>query len=303
MEYNVTYEDLITFDEQTEESVGLKITGTAFKVGKIASKKVVIPRDALSDITQTLLGSPILTDHSHSVRDVVGRGKKSWAEGDLVKFSGQMLDDVIDDKIKKRLISKVSIGLHADEIQKQDIEGETWSILKGVKAREISLVVFPAIPSAQFEPSFEFFEVEADEDHPVDTQLTEIDFLAMEEYLVANGKIVMDRADFDAIQSELSEKSAEYERISKQFWMLSNCDESFIENTLDKIDTLTLDQIQFLWGVYQDMSRNNGAQGIAYNEEDSTSVFDMVKEEFGFFLPYLILKRSKRIKKASFYCS
>ena len=32
-------------------------------------------------------------------------------------------------------------------------------------------------------------------------------------------------------------------------------------------------------------------------------IIDMVKEEFGFFLPYLILKRSKRIKKASFYCS
>ncbi|KKM00177.1 hypothetical protein LCGC14_1807010 [marine sediment metagenome] len=26
----------------------------------------------------------------------------------------------------------------------------------------------------------------------------------------------------------------------------------------------------------------------------------MVKEEFGFFLPYLILKKSKRIKKVSF---
>ncbi|KKL88516.1 hypothetical protein LCGC14_1923940 [marine sediment metagenome] len=29
-------------------------------------------------------------------------------------------------------------------------------------------------------------------------------------------------------------------------------------------------------------------------------IIDMVKEEFGFFLPYLILKRSKRIKKVSF---
>jgi hypothetical protein len=53
MKYNVTYKDIITFDEQTEESEGLKISGVAFKVGKIASKKIVIPRLALSDITRT----------------------------------------------------------------------------------------------------------------------------------------------------------------------------------------------------------------------------------------------------------
>ncbi|GAH57975.1 unnamed protein product [marine sediment metagenome] len=30
------------------------------------------------------------------------------------------------------------------------------------------------------------------------------------------------------------------------------------------------------------------------------SIIDLVREEFGYFLPYLILKRSKRIKKVRF---
>ena len=31
-----------------------------------------------------------------------------------------------------------------------------------------------------------------------------------------------------------------------------------------------------------------------------SSIIDLVREEFGYFLPYLILKRSKRIKKVRF---
>ena len=100
---------------------------------------------------------------------------------------------------------------------------------------------------------------------------------ALKAVLVARGKIVMDRADFEAIQNELVEKCVEYERLSKQSWMLANCDEAFNANTLDRVDTLTLDQIQFLWGAYQD-TRNIGAQGVAYNEEDRGSVSD-VKED------------------------
>ena len=88
----------------------------------------------------------------------------------------------------------------------------------------------------------------------------------------------MDRADFEAIQNELAVKRAEYERISKQLWMLSNCDETFNENTLNKLDTLTMDQIRFLWGAYQDMSHNIGTQGVAYNEDNRGTV-NNVKED------------------------
>jgi len=89
---------------------------------------------------------------------------------------------------------------------------------------------------------------------------------------------VMDRANFEAIQNELVEKRAQYERISKQLWLLTNCDEAFYENTLGKMDRLSLDQIQFLWGAYQDMSRNIGLQGVVADDSQVAS-FGTAKED------------------------
>ncbi len=76
------------------------------------------------------------------------------------------------------------------------------------------------------------------------------------------------RDNFDAIQNELEDTRAENESLSKQLWMLSNCDETFNENTLDKINSLNLDQIQFLWSVYKGLTHNLGAQGVVSDEED-----------------------------------
>ena len=41
---------------------------------------------------------------------------------------------------------------------------------------------------------------------------------------------------------------------------------------------LTLGQIQFLWGAYQDISRNVGAQGVVANDSQVTS-FGTAKED------------------------
>ena len=277
MRFEAVYSDILEFEE-SEQSESLKIKGTAFRSGPIKSKRVFIPRNELKAITETLTGSVILTDHSTSVRDICGRVDESWIDGEKVRFTGTILDDEIGDKIVKGLISKASIGLHVDSMEPFEYQGEDYQLLKGIRARELSLVIYPAVAEAGFTPSFTFSEVEADENNPAKKQPSETDLLLMQEVLVAHGKVVLDRANFEAIQNELAEKRAEYERISKQLWMLTNCDEAFIENTVDKVDTLTLDQIQFLWGVYQDMSRNIGLQGVVADESQVSS-FGTAKED------------------------
>jgi len=59
---------------------------------------------------------------------------------------------------------------------------------------------------------------------------------------------------------------------------LTNCDETFVENTMDRLDSLSIDQIQFLWGVYRDMSRNIGAQGVVADDSQVAS-FGTAKED------------------------
>ncbi len=272
----LTYNDLITLQDGDDDSItsGVRVKGVAFRSGVIANKGVFIPDGELENVTRTLEGAPFLIDHSHSIRDVCGSVTSAWQENSLVKFKGEIVDEEIAEKIRRGLVNSVSVGLHVQDIENIALDGQALKKLNGITVKELSLVLFPAVEGATFEPSFEFsIEVEADENHPVDVQLTEVDFLAMEELIVAKGKMVVDRADFEAIQYELAEKRAEYERISKQLWMLSTCDETFNANTIDKIGSLSLDQIQFLWEAYRDLqTRTEGSRGIAYDEKDQPSM-------------------------------
>ena len=276
MRFEAVYSDILEFEE-SEQAEGLKIKGTAFRSGPIESKRVFIPSNELRPITESLTGSVILTDHSTSVRDICGRVDESWVDGEKVRFTGIILDDEIGDKIVKGLISKASLGLHVEEMEPFEYQGEEYQLLKGIRARELSLVIYPAVAEAGFTPSFEFSEV-TDEDQLIQTELTEIDIDLMSEVLVAHGKVVLNREDYESIQRELQEKRAEYEKISKQLWMLSNCDETFNENTMDKVDTLSLDQIQFLWTTYKDlMTRSEGARGVVADER-ALNTIDSRKE-------------------------
>jgi hypothetical protein len=71
---------------------------------------------------------------------------------------------------------------------------------------------------------------------------------------------------------------ADYSRMKKMLYLYSNCEEPFIENISTRIDDLNLEQLEFLWGTYKDMTRNIGAIGIAYNEEE-TSSYESTKED------------------------
>jgi hypothetical protein len=156
--------------------------------------------------------------------------------------------------------------LHVQNFEDITLDGLELKKLNGITVKELSLVIFPAVEGAIFEPTFEFSFEELEDQH--DAEITEADMEALMAVLVARGKIVMDHADFEAIQNELAEKRTDYEKISKRLWMLSNCDETFNDNTLDNVDSLSLNQIQFLWEAYNDLRmRSDGARGFVTDEK------------------------------------
>ena len=294
MKFEVTYSDRLEFEGSSEGKDGLKIKGTAFRVGKVANKRVIIPSDARDDIANTLRESPILTDHSKSVRDLVGRVDESWGEGDLVKFKGTIKDETIEDKIVKGLISKLSVGLQVEDWEEVEENGEIWRLLKGVKARELSLVVFPAIASATFTPSFEFAEIEDINDNSVE-QLTDADWGLMKMLFESRGWIVLSRPDLEALEAQLTSIKENYIRMEKTIWLFSNCDPNFVEEMLPKIDNFDESQLSFLYETYKDLKSRTGtgAQGFAYEEGEISS--ESPKED----LRELIfgVRRDKRAKR------
>jgi len=63
------------------------------------------------------------------------------------------------------------------------------------------------------------------------------------------------------------------------FKVLRARDETFIENTMSKIDSLPLDQIKFLWEAYKDLQmKTEGAQGVVFDEKDFPSI-DSARED------------------------
>jgi len=80
-------------------------------------------------------GVPLQLDHSQSVRDTVGFLESATVEGDKLIGKVRILDESVQDKVKKKLAKKLSIG---------------FAHIKGVptKIRELSLVAFPQVKEA-----------------------------------------------------------------------------------------------------------------------------------------------------------
>jgi len=166
----LSYESDFSF---TEEVKPLIIRGVALNAGIIPSKKLIIPEEELDNLAKTLKegedghGAYLLLDHDKRVENVIGRVVDAWVEdGKRVEFEATCYDDVYADKIRNHLISFVSTGLTLEhEICSicgreyltggcnhrlgHEYDGKTAYIIgKGLRGREISLVLYPADPGA-----------------------------------------------------------------------------------------------------------------------------------------------------------
>ncbi|WP_166704239.1 hypothetical protein [Bacillus albus] len=80
---------------------------------------------------------PLQLDHSESVRDTVGFLSELSVEGDKLMGVIRVVDDATKERVGKKLARKLSISFYTDK------EGNP------IKLREVSLVVFPQVKSAQ----------------------------------------------------------------------------------------------------------------------------------------------------------
>ena len=169
---DLTYESEFSFAEDTEPLI---IRGQALHAGEIPSKKLIIPEEELDRLVESLKqgedgrGAYLLTDHQKSVEKVLGRVTDAWREGNAVWFEASVFDPQMASKIQNRLVTLVSTGLEVERqicsICGQDYlsggckhvlgrvyDGKTASIVaRGLRGREISLVLFPADKHATLE--------------------------------------------------------------------------------------------------------------------------------------------------------
>ncbi|PFI48322.1 hypothetical protein COI73_12470 [Bacillus cereus] len=81
--------------------------------------------------------TPLQLDHSSSVRDTVGFLESVSVIGNKLMGKVRIIDDMAKEKITKKLMKKISISFYTDKQGNPD------------KIREVSLVTFPQVKSAQ----------------------------------------------------------------------------------------------------------------------------------------------------------
>lgn len=85
---------------------------------------------------------PIQLDHSESVRDTVGFLEDAKVSGDKLLGKVRIIDEFAQERIEKGLMGKVSISFYIQYNEEEDR-------ISPHKLREVSLVAFPQVKSAQ----------------------------------------------------------------------------------------------------------------------------------------------------------
>lgn len=85
---------------------------------------------------------PIQLDHSESVRDTVGFLEDAKVSGDKLLGKVRIIDEFAQERIDKGLMGKVSISFYIQYNEEEDR-------IRPHKLREVSLVAFPQVKSAQ----------------------------------------------------------------------------------------------------------------------------------------------------------
>ncbi len=127
-------------------SVPLRIRGTAIRAGLSRNWRLYLAEE-LRKAAETLTGKPIYMEHVSADR-AVGKVLRAWWDDEekAVKFEAEIYDPDVAEKIRKGIISHVSIA--ADYELLEPFDGE---VPHGLRFRELSLVAVPGVPGADIE--------------------------------------------------------------------------------------------------------------------------------------------------------
>ena len=141
--YNVPIKEALSSKNE------FKIKGTAIN-STITRNGVEFVPDELKASAQSLVGRPLLKDHTNTIDSIVGRVTHASFDNasQSIQFEADVLDASIREKIDSGLIGSVSVGASVKDLEMS--EDETHVIARGIDFVELSLVAVPADPNAGF---------------------------------------------------------------------------------------------------------------------------------------------------------
>jgi len=141
----------------------------------------------LQEAAPSFRNKPIMTDHSGSIKDIVGRTTENVnfnSANKSIDFEGRIMDSKIKEMINDGRITDVSIGAKVSDLVKNEKDGSIVAV--GMEGLEISLVAVPGDPGAnlanslseafklkEMDMSGEDIDLSEEETDKVDTELND----------------------------------------------------------------------------------------------------------------------------------
>jgi hypothetical protein len=140
---NLTYH--VPISETDSQNGVLTIKGIAISSTVTSNNHKFLPEELRNAYT-TLKGVPLLLDHKNEVNSIVGRVIGSEFVNNSIFFEARVMEESIQQKIRKGLINSVSVGAQVSDLE--EINGVL--IPHGIVFKELSVVAVPADSNAQF---------------------------------------------------------------------------------------------------------------------------------------------------------
>ena len=289
---NLNYSVPISESLTTSNDDDLLIRGVAINE-TVTRNGVRYTAEELRTGAPTLRNKPILKDHDNSVDSIVGRTTNNISFDETNKripFEGRIMDESMKQKIKKGLVSSVSIGARVKDLIEEDFNGEKVITAKGIEFLELSLVGVPADPNAGLFMGFdsavqEAFKIKQSEEEPIIPEEGEQDETTIpeednqknysEDEKMEEEKIKTLEATNETLQKTLAEKEAELAKFKE-------AEREKLET--EKFQKAVQDEVA---KKVEEMNKKTeeGTKGKVQNEQEQTTELDgavIVRADRGF---------------------
>lgn len=144
----------------TSKSNVLKIKGVAINAG-ISLNNVNYVEEELKANASSLIGVPIMKNHSNMVEDIVGRVTHANYEdaNKRIVYAGDLMDPKTIEMVKDGRLNQVSIRAKYDTIEESQKDDGVITV-KGLKFLELSTVAIAGDPKASLHTDFNSFVME-----------------------------------------------------------------------------------------------------------------------------------------------
>lgn len=137
------FSEVVNFEEGEPDQLGIVKEAELFSTGTHRGKEYTTQDlETLATNFSTDQKIPIQLDHSESVRDTVGFLEEAKVKGDKLLGKVRIIDEFAQDRVGKGLMGKLSVSFYIQYNEEDDT-------IRPHKLREVSLVAFPQVQSAQ----------------------------------------------------------------------------------------------------------------------------------------------------------